>query len=478
MTGERLAQTLLESDGDSPALETLGPPGAAAGLSYAQLRERVARVANGVRSRAARVVLLSSPNSCELVASLLAVLEAGAKALLLPADFPEAALAQAARAARADLAIARLGDPRLAALDVPVAAEAELAEEASAAAPGGLAGAVLLPTSGTTGAAKLVQRSEGALLALARGASQAFGLAHTDRVALALPLCHSYGLDLLLATLAAGARAQLHAGFQLGAMRRALREREVTVLPGVPVMLDALSRGDAFDAPRLRLVLSSGSPLPVRVFERFRAASGLSIGQFYGATEFGSVAYNDPSAPGFDPAQVGAPIGEARLRIVASDGDGELPRGSIGRIAVSGPTLMDGYLREPSPLRDGWFVTGDLGVQDARGRLRVVGRSALLIDVGGKKVNPTEVERVLALHPDVREAVVLEDAARDTVARLVAIVVPEPGATPDPEKLRRFAREQLPPHMLPRRYEVCENPPRSSTGKILRAQLQAARARA
>jgi acyl-coenzyme A synthetase/AMP-(fatty) acid ligase len=115
---------------------------------------------------------------------------------------------------------------------------------------------------------------------------------------------------------------------------------------------------------------------------------------------------------------------------------------------------------------------------DAEGRLRITGRSALLIDVGGKKVNPTEVERVLGLHPDVREAIVVPEAARETVTRLLAIVVPEPGVRPEPEKLRSFLRERLPPHMIPRRIELCEDPPRSPTGKILRAQLAAARARA
>jgi acyl-coenzyme A synthetase/AMP-(fatty) acid ligase len=415
------------------------------------------------------------------VASLFGVVEAGAKALLLPADFPEAALASAARAARADLAIAPPEDARVAGLALPVASEAELVAARPSPAPGLGEGAVLLPTSGTTGAAKLVQRSETALLALAKNASRAFGLASADRVALALPLCHSYGLDLLLSTLAAGARAQLHPGFQLGALRRALREDGVSVFPGVPVMLDALSRGETLTAPGLRCVLSAGSPLPLRVYERFRAASGLCVGQFYGATEFGAVAYNDPSANDFDPLQAGAPIGDTRLRIVAADGEGGgrvLPAGMTGRIAVASSTLMDGYPSEPSPIRDGWYLTGDLGALDTRGRLRISGRSALLIDVGGKKVNPAEVERVLGLHPDVREVVVLPEPARDMVMRIVAIVVPEPGVRPEPEKLRGFAREHLPPHMLPRRIELCEDPPRSPTGKILRTELAAARVRA
>jgi acyl-coenzyme A synthetase/AMP-(fatty) acid ligase len=482
MPGDRLARILLNHPHGASALQAIGARGVIAELGYAELRERVEQIAGALRRRRTRVVLLSAPNGASLVASLLGAIHAGAKALLLPADFPGAALATSARSARADLAIATPDDARFAALDLPVVSEAELAREAQKGGSGEPqrgAGAVLLPTSGTTGAAKLVQRSERALLAVARSASRAFGLAAADRVAFAVPLCHSYGLDLLLATLAARACAQLHPSFQLGALRRSLRADETTVFPGVPVMLDALSRADAFAAPALRRVLSAGSPLPLRVFERFRDVSGLAIGQFYGATEFGPVTYNDPRDAGFDPLLAGAPIGDARIRIVSPEGGASspLPAGASGRIAVASSTLMDGIANEPAAACDGWYVTGDLGALDVRGRLRIDGRTALLIDVGGKKVNPAEVERVLGLHPDVREAIVLPEPARDTVTRVLAIVVPEAGVRPDLDKLRGFAREHLPPHMLPRRLELCEDPPRSPTGKILRAQLAAGRAR-
>ena len=310
-----------------------------------------------------------------------------------------------ARAARAELAIACAEDERLAALDLPLVSEAELASESHSPASGpGAAGAVLLPTSGTTGAAKLVRRSERALLALARGASQAFGLCASDRVAFAIPLCHSYGLDLLLAALAAGACAQLHPSFQLGALRRSLRDDGISVFPGVPVMLDALSRGDALAAPQLRRVLSAGSPLPLRVYERFRAISGLAIGQFYGATEFGAIAYNEPSSSDFDPLQVGTPFGGARVRIVAAEGDAsdELPVGSVGRVAVAAPTLMDGYCDAPSPLRGDWYVTGDLGSFDAlHGKYPGLVRVLVARDVPGANS--------FGIYPHIKDQPVLAD---------------------------------------------------------------------
>lgn len=478
----RFAEVLLETglaQSERVALSGQGASGAGGQLCYGELHERIERVAAGIVARGARVVLLSSPNSLALVTSLLGALQARARVLLLPADLPAAALAAAARTSGASLAVACAGDERFAALALPIVDEAELATSAPSARellPG--SGALLLPTSGTTGASKIVVRSQPGLETLARTSARAFGIAPDDRCALALPICHSYGLDQLLAALAAGARVDLHQGFQLGALRRAFREDGVSFFPGVPLMLDALSRGDRFEAPELRRVLSSGSPLARRVYERFLAVSGIAIGQFYGATEFGPVAYNDPAAPSFDPLEVGVAIGDAAIRVLARAADDparELPPGREGLLAVSGPTLMDGYLAHPSPLRGGFFVTGDLGVRSERGVVRVTGRSAFVIDVGGKKVNPAEVERVLALHPGVREVVVLPAASTDTTARLRAVVIPEPGACPDEVELRRFARGQLPPHMIPRRIELCPDPPRGATGKILRAQLLAER---
>lgn len=480
---ERLADALLETGltrSDSMALRGFRGAGVDERVSYGELRERVERVAAGIVARGARVVILSSINTPELVASVLGALQAGVRALLLPADLPAAALAAAARASGASLAIAREGDPRFASLALPIVREAELAASApSRFEPLAESGALLLPTSGTTGASKIVVRSAPGLITLAHSSARAFGIASDDRSALAIPICHSYGLDQLLAALAAGACVDLYEGFQLGALRRALREDGTSVFPGVPVMLDALSRGEAFRAPELRRVFSSGSPLAPRVYERFLAVSGIAVGQFYGATEFGSVTYNNPAATQFDPMDVGPALGDAVIRVLPHDAENparEVPAGVEGRIAVSGSTLMDGYLAHASPLRGGFFVTGDLGVQSEHGVLRITGRRELVIDVGGKKVNPAEVERVLALHPGVREVVVLPGPGTDTYSRLRAVVVPEPGAGPDEAELQRFAREHLPPHMIPRRIELCTDPPRGATGKILRAQLVAERA--
>ncbi len=478
----RLVQLLTECaarGAEDVALRGTPKRGARETLTFRALLESSARVANGFARRRGQVVLLSAPNSPRLVLSLLGALRAGVRVLLLPADLPAAALANAGRSAGAELAVGFASDLRLRAAGLPFASWEAL--EASEG-PGDFAqeGSILLPTSGSTGSSKLVERDANSLCEVGQTSARAFGLGAADRCLLAIPLCHSYGVDQLFACLASGACVDLHAGFSLGGVRRALCDDGISAFPGVPLMLDLLSRGETLRAPGLRRVFSAGSPLPLRVFDRFLAVTGVPIGQFYGATEFGSITYNDPNALQFEPLSVGPAIGATEIRVVdpaRDDPHAQLGPGEEGRVAVRGPTLLAGYANAPSPLRDGWLVTGDLGALDALGRLRISGRTAFVFDVGGKKVNPAEVERVLGLHPAVREAVVLPGAASDTVERIWAVIVPEPGEQPDPAELRRFAATQLPPHMIPRRFELRAEPPRSASGKILRTALRSESAR-
>jgi acyl-CoA synthetase (AMP-forming)/AMP-acid ligase II len=165
-----------------------------------------------------------------------------------------------------------------------------------------------------------------------------------------------------------------------------------------------------------------------------------------------------------------------RLCIVdARDPDPErpLPPDTEGQVAVAAPSMLSEYLETAGPaLERGFLLTGDLGRLDTSGRLRLTGRLRLLIDVGGIKVNPAEVESVLAQHPAVREAVVLGVPFSDTTARLKALVVPEPGCEVRPDELRRFAREHLIHYKIPRVIEIRTVMPRSATGKILRKVLE------
>jgi len=232
--------------------------------------------------------------------------------------------------------------------------------------------------------------------------------------------------------------------------------------------------------PTLRRAYSAGGPLPLAVFDAFRQRFGIPVSQLYGATEIGSVMFNDPDAPGpFDPASVGRPMRGVDVRVLDVERprpDQPLPAGAEGHVAVRADSMMSGYLRDdddeaaPPTTVDGYLLTGDLGRLDAHGRLTLTGRIKLLIDVGGLKVNPLEVEAVLAQHPEVAACVVLPVRVSDTVSRLKAIVQPRDpaGGGPTAESLRRFARERLTPYKVPRLFEVRATLPRSPTGKILR----------
>jgi long-chain acyl-CoA synthetase len=335
-----------------------------------------------------------------------------------------------------------------------------------------------MQSSGTTGAPKIIRRRAAALDAVGEATSEAVGIRENDAMLLCIPLCHSYGIDQgVLAAITAGCSVELHARFHPPLVRSAVSERGITVLPAVPLMFDALTR-TAAGAPRhsLRRAISAGSPLPRRIFDQFHRVFGVKIGQVYGSTEFGSATYNDPFAAGFEPGSVGRPMNGVQIRILdASDSrvDRPLPAGAEGHVAVSSPGLLSEYVDDPAaPTSDGFFLTGDLGRFDERGCLHLTGRVKLLIDVGGRKVNPLEVESVLTDHRAVSEAVVVATPFSDTAYRLKAIVVPEPGCGVDGEELKRFARERLSAYKVPRSVEIRAQLPLSPSGKILRSELQ------
>ena len=147
--------------------------------------------------------------------------------------------------------------------------------------------------------------------------------------------------------------------------------------------------------------------------------------------------------------------------------------GIEGQIAIKADSMFNGYLNSDLKLIDGHFPTGDLGKLDAEGRLFVTGRLKLLIDVGGMKVNPLEVEAVLQQHPAVAACVVIAVRQSATVSRIKAVIQPRDAAfPPTPEELRQLARGHLAAYKVPRFFEIRSDLPRSSVGKILRHLLE------
>jgi acyl-CoA synthetase (AMP-forming)/AMP-acid ligase II len=349
-------------------------------------------------------------------------------------------------------------------------------------------GALLLQSSGSTGRPKIVRRSAEALDAVGENCRRTLRMGPGDRMLVAIPASHSYGIDhAMLAAPLAAAAVELHERFDPETVARRLADESVTLMPGVPSIYEALAASEdgAGAAPRrnssLRHAYSAGGPLPESVWNAFRERFGVPIGQIYGSTEFASVTFNDPGVAPFDPSSVGRPMAGVDLRILdveTPDVHQPLETGRVGQVAVRAPSMSDGYVNDAEPpTREGYFLSGDLGCLDEHGRLHIQGRLKLLIDVGGRKIDPLEIEAVLAEHPEVGEAVVVPIGATATVNRLKAVVTPaqqeaQQERSPDPEALRRWVRQRLSRHKVPRIFEVRADLPRTSLGKIRRDAVE------
>jgi long-chain acyl-CoA synthetase len=471
---------------DSTAIRDVDDAGGERVVTWQQLRDGAVEHANRLclrrADRTATSVLLSAPNRIETMAALLGALWADADVIPVSPELQPAELLDIARRASVATVVgsARVLDifSGLAVERLPLEAPELAARVAAPAAPTEGGGSILLQSSGTTGTPKIIRRRGAALDATGDAVCEAVGMRESDTMLLCIPLYHSYGIDHgMLAAITAGCSVELHGRFHPPLVRSALAERRITLLPAVPLMFDALTRTAAETPPHaLRRAVSAGSPLPRRIFDQFHRVFGVEIGQVYGSTEFGSVTYNDPAAAGFEPGSVGRPMKGVRIRILDPSDlriDRPLPTGVEGHVAIASPTLLSDFVDDPAtPTSDGFFLTGDLGRLDERGCLHLTGRVKLLIDVGGRKVNPLEVESVLTDHRSVSQAVVVATPFSDTARRLKAIVVPEPGCSIDGEELKRFARERLSSYKVPRSFEIRAQLPESPSGKILRGELQ------
>ncbi|MER5930845.1 fatty acid--CoA ligase family protein [Streptomyces sp. NPDC002054] len=341
-------------------------------------------------------------------------------------------------------------------------------------------------TSGSTGEPKAAVHSQRNLVHGGEIYAHTYGITPADRVLAAVPLLHSFGMVAGLVT-ALFSRAQLVllGRFVPARLLRALHDHACTVLVGTPLAYDLLARSAA--APTagqpalpeaLRLCLSSGAPLPAAVADRFREHCGRDVCEVYGSTEAGVIAAQTPRDHGHEgdgggpEPGVGRPVRGVRVRLLDEAGR-PVPLGATGSLQVRTPAMFSHYLDRPGAtaqaFRDGWYVTGDLARTDAEGRLHLVGRKDSFINVGGKKVNPTEVERVLLAHPAVAEAVVWGEAVGGTSERVRAAVVPRDGL--GPAELTAHCRDRLLPHQVPGRIEFVASLPRSALGKVRRAAV-------
>ncbi|MCE0768404.1 AMP-binding protein [Pseudonocardia kujensis] len=364
-------------------------------------------------------------------------------------------------------------------------------------APGGEAIALLIYTSGTTGRPRGVQLSHRALLAnrAQTAALRPAPVTPADRVLLALPLFHSFGLAAgLLQVCWAGATAVLTARFDAAATPAILRDHRVSALAGVPSLYRALLDVPAEDLrgalEGVRICTSGGAPLPPAWLTAFREATGMEVLEGYGLSEAGPVV--TCNVPGHSkPGSVGRPLPGVELRLVDAEGDplggrtaeeGEEgdaadvfsdPEEDTGMVALRGPNLFSGYWPsgEGGPDADGWFRTADVGYLDADGDLHLVDRSTDLVIVNGFNVYPREVEEVLAGMAEVAEVAVVGVPDDRTGAAVKAVIVPAPGTSPDVGTVQEYCATRLARFKRPTVIAFVDELPRTPTGKIARRVL-------
>jgi len=479
-------------------------------LDYAALHERILRAAGVLRDAgiargerlaivagnrsayleavfaAARLGAISVPVNARLVAREIRFLlsDCSPRALLCEASLEATVRAAADGLEGTPPAILRCGGPddaweRALASARPL----ERAEPAPAERP-----MMLLYTSGTTGRPKGALLPERKTLANSHNAELFFRLSSEDRVLVALPLFHSFGLNILaLPVLYAGGRVVLRRAFDPVAVWEDVGREGITFFGGVPTMfralLDALGNGSArLDLRSLRFLFTAGAPVPVELIRRFEAR-GLVLKQGFGQTETSILCCLDAQDALRKAGSVGRPVANVELRVVRAPTLALAPerwedvRGSeAGEIVVRGPVAMLGYWKRPEEtaevLRGGWLRTGDLATVDAEGFLTLVGRARDLYISGGENVYPAEVEAVYAEHPAVREIAVVgvPDPKWGEVGR--AYVVPEGGSPLDAEALLAWGRERLAAFKLPREFVAVGALPRTETGKVQKHRLE------
>jgi O-succinylbenzoic acid--CoA ligase len=326
--------------------------------------------------------------------------------------------------------------------------------------------AAVVFTSGTSGSPKGAVLSHGSLVWSAFGSMLHLGHAPGDHWLACLPLFHVGGLSILVRAALGGSTVTVHERFDAERVNAALDEDGITLVSLVAAMLAAVldARGGRPAPPGLRCALLGGGPTPPELVERALALR-FPVVTTYGLTEAASQV-----------ATAGTPLFWNELALLSPDGVA-LPPGEPGEIAVRGPTLMSGYLNHPDEtaraLRDGWLRTGDVGLRDASGELRVLDRRSDLIVSGGENVYPAEVEAVLLAHPAVAEAGVAGEPEPRLGRRVAAWIVARPGARADAAELDAFCRERLAGYKVPRAYYFVPSLPRGASAKLLRRELRA-----
>ena len=355
----------------------------------------------------------------------------------------------------------------------------EVGRAAAAEEPDAVAIAFILQTSGTTARPKLIPSSHRNMLAAAARVQSWFDLTRADRCLNVSPVCYAHGLHVTVFTplITGGSVAfplnptSLDVDEWLGGLR------PTWYSAGPPLHRFMLDKTKLLSNVRsihgLRFVVSGGAPLTRELQEGLSATLGVPVLEHYGSSEAMQVSSNRPPPGPAKPGTCGIPE-KGTVKIVA-EGGRELPTGEHGEVLLGGPTVTSGYLDAPELNRasfvEGWFRTGDIGSLDAEGFLILHGRKTELINRGGEKISPPEIDEALQRHPLVAEAAAFAIPHMGLGEDVAAAVVLKEGASVTALKLREFLLPSLALFKIPRRIVFVDRLPKGTTGKVQRQRL-------
>jgi long-chain acyl-CoA synthetase len=340
--------------------------------------------------------------------------------------------------------------------------------------------AVILYTSGTTGQPKGAELTHDNLRRNCTIVGEELGeITHDDVLLGALPLFHSFGQTCgMNATVAIGATLTMIPRFDPEKALEIIQRDKVSIFQGVPTMYNAMlhcDRRDEFDVSCLRLCMSGGSAMPEELMRNFEEVFGCIILEGYGLSETSPVAsFNHPDRER-KPGSIGTPINGVEMKLLDDDGH-EVQQGEIGEIAIKGHNIMKGYWNRPEAnaeaIKDGWFLSGDMGKVDEDGYFFIVDRKKELIIRGGYNVYPREIEEVLYEHPAVQEAAVIGIEDEKMGEEVGAAVVLKKGEDVSADELKSYVKEQVAGYKYPRRIWFADELPKGPTGKILKREIE------
>ena len=334
-------------------------------------------------------------------------------------------------------------------------------------------------TSGTTGNPKAILLSHNSILALCRICNLDMGVDEKEVFLIYLPLGLTWGYDTLMQTVLAGARAVLMDGFDARKALQVIEKERVTFIFTAPAsIVSMLNVPDCkkFDTSSLRILGTGGAACPIEVIREARAFFGGSLCEFYGMAEVGYISYTRATDdPELVTGTVGTIASAMSFRLIDENGN-DVPDGEPGEIASEGPSINLGYYRNPdatnaSFVSGGWFRTGDIGQFDSRGLMKIVGRVKEIINRGGKKFFPREVEEILYSHPKILHAAIVGVPDKRLGERNCLCVVPQQGQTISLEEMVNHLRDQVAIYKLPEMLEVFDDLPLTPSGKVQRPAL-------